>query len=68
MTNNPAGLSLPLVSGMEVRYAGQAPGMVAGVVQLNLVMPANLQPWVTSAAPSFTIGGVGVYPVFVALR
>jgi len=53
---------------MEVRYAGQAPGMVAGVVQLNLVMPANLQPWVTSAAPSFTIGGVGVYPVFVALR
>jgi uncharacterized protein (TIGR03437 family) len=53
---------------MEVRYAGQAPGMVAGVVQLNLVMPANLQPWVTSAAPVFTIGGIWVYPVFVALR
>ena len=68
VTNNPAGLALPLVSGMEVRYAGQAPGMVAGVVQLNLVMPADLQPWLTSAAPSFTIGGVGVYPVFVALR
>jgi uncharacterized protein (TIGR03437 family) len=68
VANNPAGLALPLVSGMEVRYAGQAPGMVAGVVQLNLVMPANLQPWVTSAAPVFTIGGIWVYPVFVALR
>jgi uncharacterized protein (TIGR03437 family) len=70
VTNNPAGLSLPLVSGMEVRYAGQAPGMVAGVVQLNLVIPTDLQPWLTSAAPYFTIGGVGVYSasVFVALR
>ena len=58
----------PLVSGMEVRYAGQAPGMVAGVVQLNLVIPADLQPGVTSVAPYLTVGGAGVYPVFVALR
>jgi uncharacterized protein (TIGR03437 family) len=68
VTNNPAGLALPLVSGAAVQYAGQAPGMVAGVVQLNLVVGADLPPWVTSAAPYFTIGGVGVYPVFVALR
>jgi uncharacterized protein (TIGR03437 family) len=68
VTNNPAGLALPLVSGAAVQYAGQAPGMVAGVVQLNLVVGADLPPWVTSGAPNFTIGGVGVYPVFVALR
>ena len=68
VTKNPAGLALPLVYGAAVQYAGQAPGMVAGVVQLNLVVGDGLPPWVTSAAPNFTIGGVGVYPVFVALR
>jgi uncharacterized protein (TIGR03437 family) len=68
VTNNPAGLAQPLVYGAAVQYAGQAPGMVAGVVQLNLVVGDGLPPWVTSAAPNFTIGGVGVYPVFVALR
>ena len=68
VTTNPAGLALPLVYGGAVQYAGQAPGMVAGVVQLNLAVGTGLPPWVTSAAPVFTIGGVGLYPVFVALR
>jgi uncharacterized protein (TIGR03437 family) len=68
VTNLPAGLALPLVYGATVQYAGQAPGMVAGVVQLNLVVGEGLPPSVTSVAPSFTIGGVGVDPVFVALR
>jgi uncharacterized protein (TIGR03437 family) len=68
VTRNPAGLSLPLVSGWTVRYAGQAPGMVAGVVQLNLEIPADLPPGVTSVGPYFTIGGTLVYTVFVAIR
>lgn len=68
VTGNLARLALPLVSGWPVRYAGQAPGMVAGVVQVNLEVGAGLQPWVTSAVPYFTIGGVWVYSVFVAIK
>jgi uncharacterized protein (TIGR03437 family) len=32
---------------MDIRYAGQAPDMVAGVVQLNARIPADVQPWLT---------------------
>ena len=32
---------------MEILYAGQAPEMVAGVVQLNALIPLDVQPWLT---------------------
>jgi hypothetical protein len=35
------------VTGMGILYAGQAPDMVAGVVQLNAGIPVGLQPWLT---------------------
>ena len=32
---------------LEVLYAGQAPNMAAGVVQVNARIPLNAQPWLT---------------------
>ena len=51
---------------VEVRYAGGAPGLVAGVMQVNVVVPAGL----TGAVPVvLTVGGVASQPgVTVALR
>jgi uncharacterized protein (TIGR03437 family) len=50
----------------EVRYAGGAPGLIAGVMQVNVVVPAGL----TGAVPVvLTAGGVASQPgVTVALR
>lgn len=45
----------------NVLYAGAAPGLVAGLVQINIQIPAGVAP--SPAVPvSLTVGGVGVAP------
>jgi uncharacterized protein (TIGR03437 family) len=68
VTGDPGGLFFPLTSSLPVLYAGQAPGMVAGVVQINLRIGQDFPPWITSVAPSVTVANVGTYPVFVSIR
>ncbi len=51
---------------LEVEFAGAAPGMVAGVVQINFRVPSSLQPGSTFAF-SFQIGNVPTGTVQIAV-
>ncbi len=42
---------------LEVLYAGDAPGMVAGVLQVNFRLPERFQPGTTQLPCALEVGG-----------
>jgi len=52
----------------EVLYAGVAPGMVAGVSQVNFRLPAEMYSGAKDVAVTLTAGGRGSSPAVIYVR
>jgi uncharacterized protein (TIGR03437 family) len=43
---------------MDILYAGQAPSMVAGAVQINAQIPLGVQPWLRQVGLGLQVQGL----------